>query len=717
MKKENKYEKASNLFPKFTHEVEIKRICGENSRHHHEQHACKDSLKNKIHKLDFDSKIVESCQLEQRDHVKHLHMLQQQQEQNQQTDQEKQQGIQSLQVIEKEGDERFEECKIEMQLCKEEKTWCEKLEEHLGKSSYETEAVCTVKAKQCIQRHQNRKISKEVLRNIEKGSALSVSASAFLKTSHSLESKHIETHLSIGMSEENDYQKTVISGNVLVEHPEMRRPYELKVNANSKTKKLSLEWNHEDLHQENLTSEMKVQVDYGFQGEEKQIIKGDLLAFQSDEQREFATQSEVAEQCEEDKSSGRQLSSSCRESRKQSVSLDQVKGTMHLPIQILLNPFAKLVSNYLSLALLPTSEQQASGSIETADQVQYILEAKVSGNGEMANLTVSGNGQETYLKNVRLGRIAKGILPLSTKESIASRLLQRLTGNNSPSSCSIEGGKIVTFDRKEYDYELNNCEHIVFQDCSVKQRVSISTKKVSNKQKITMVVDGHKYELEVESPTRHSRSRQVSVIVNGEEKQWKTKEDVEHDEQEIERLVEQMQQSYEIKSKQPSQHELQNIIHHQDPIIKQQYREGRKNYYTDMNTYITSSKDGVFRIVSQKYGVSVLCDGERIDVKTSQHLLRNTACGLCGDLNGEITVDVLSSKQCAMSETKLAAFTYMIEDTSCQGIPVQHKSQLEKEQERCVRKIEMPTHVSQIIRLGQQQPGSASDVNGSLQGQ
>merc|ERR1712137_578042 len=76
---------------------------------------------------------------------------------------------------------------------------------------------------------------------------------------------------------------------------------------------------------------------------------------------------------------------------------------------------------------------------------------------------------------------------------------------------------------------------------------------------------------------------------------------------------------------------------------------------------------------SKKYGVSVNADGKRIEVNSYQQIFRNKATGLCGDLNGERTADVKS---------------FMIEDGKCKGIA----------QQRCVKKEEIPTRVSSIIR-------------------
>merc|ERR1712029_437182 len=94
-------------------------------------------------------------------------------------------------------------------------------------------------------------------------------------------------------------------------------------------------------------------------------------------------------------------------------------------------------------------------------------------------------------------------------------------------------------------------------------------------------------------------------------------------------------------------------------------------------------EDGVFEIFSLKYGMAVLADHEAVEVKTFQWALRNLACGLCGDMNDEKTADLKSAGKCVMSQPKLAALSYMVEDGQCEGIPAQLKPVYQKEASEC----------------------------------
>merc|ERR1712180_7524 len=92
---------------------------------------------------------------------------------------------------------------------------------------------------------------------------------------------------------------------------------------------------------------------------------------------------------------------------------------------------------------------------------------------------------------------------------------------------------------------------------------------------------------------------------------------------------------------------------------------GRTSLFEDKSNSVVLHEDGVFEIFSLKYGMAVRADHEAVEVKTFQWALRNLACGLCGDVNDEKTADLKSAGKCVMSQPKLAALSYMVEDGQC----------------------------------------------------
>merc|ERR1711976_41894 len=74
----------------------------------------------------------------------------------------------------------------------------------------------------------------------------------------------------------------------------------------------------------------------------------------------------------------------------------------------------------------------------------------------------------------------------------------------------------------------------------------------------------------------------------------------------------------------------------------------------DQDTIVSSYVDGVYSLFSRKYQIEVIADGQRLEVKSPQHIFRNRVTGMCGDLNGEWSADMKSAKQCIVTKPKLS---------------------------------------------------------------
>jgi len=292
------------------------------------------------------------------------------------------------------------------------------------------------------------------------------------------------------------------------------------------------------------------------------------------------------------------------------------------------------------------------------DYDQYVLRAQIGQLGKKMTLDIENNGEKMEIKDLRIPEMMQGLLPISTKDNLILNVIQKITLHGAPSVCSVQGNKVTTFDKLVYDYQLNDCEHVVFKDCSPSSLVEVSAKKAGQVHYVKVVLANSKYELELPRQIRSARSTPSIIKVNGEQKMIK-----------VESLG-----------------------------LEHEFVELEKNYYGDANTYLTSYKDGVYAIVSQLYGIAVYADGESLEVRTFQHSLRNQACGLCGDLNDEKTADMKSAGMCIMSSPQLAAYSYMVPDNSCKGVPTEHLNQFQAETEKCAKKVLVPTKVTEVMQ-------------------
>eukprot|EP00088_Acartia_fossae_P064950 TRINITY_DN79_c0_g1_i2.p1 TRINITY_DN79_c0_g1~~TRINITY_DN79_c0_g1_i2.p1 ORF type:complete len:1872 (+),score=653.85 TRINITY_DN79_c0_g1_i2:417-5618(+) len=628
-------------------EEQIKQICDEFAPKN-EFSKCKEELEEKIENPDRD--VEEECEEKKTYKQYQVKQLQQQQQQCHQQVQQVQQQYQQLQQVQQQQQQQQQQignkrqCMVERQLCKEEKKMCMEKMEEKSKSTTEARKICQVVYEKCESEQITKTTVREVLYKLEKGSAVSVSMGAILRGQEQSEDKKIQAHVVIGhKTEERRTEETQVSMKMTVHAPILRRPFTSEVHANGKVQRPVNQWNIEDLLKEDVTSKVLVHGDYGFVGEKKEKIQATIIAYRSDKQVEFVKGTVEYERCSNDESEGRKLTRDCKETRYHAASLDKVSAKLSLPRSVADSRITEMATEAVKLWYMPYLTQRSIEKRSSGQEEEYEIEAKVDGRGHGLTIRVSGNGEEVEAKNIRLTSSTKGLLPICTQENLITRVFQKMTSFNSPSSCAIEGGKVQTFDRLEYNYNLNDCEQILFTESSSRPRITVSSMETPKKQEIIMVVDGHKYEVEIQKLSRHSRDNKAIVKVNGQEKQ------------------------------------LSNI-------------------YDDEETYISKSADGVYSIISRKYGVSVKSDGKSIEVESYQHFLRNKVTGLCGDLNGEKTADLKSSKGCIMSEPRLAAFSFMLEDGKCRGIPQQEKSELKKEEQRCVRKEVIPTKVSKIFR-------------------
>merc|ERR1712001_356592 len=485
--------------------------------------------------------------------------LRQQQQQDQQQQQFQHQWVQQI----------HQECLSEKHLCKVEKKWCiEKLEkERLPRE--EAERICEKKLVFCTMKSQSRQVLKTALRSVEKGTALSVSLGAILRGSQKSEDKKIETHIGLSqMYESLSEQKTHITIRTIIETPKLRKPYTVEVEANTILKKPSYMWKREEIMREDLTSKLMVVGLYGYKGEEKKSIKSTLLILKSDEHKEYIRQSPVYERCIKDESKGRLLTGSCVELRTLASTLDKLQGKLYLPVEIAENKVVEITSEAVKILLLPYMTQKTVEKRISGQHIEYEIESRVNGTGKLLCGLVAGNGKEVEIHDIRLGNLFTKVLPISTKYPLTTSILQKLTNYTTPSRCIIESGIVETFDRMNYTYPLNDCEHVVFAERTTKPRVVVLTKKTPQKQHIKLVVDGRKYEVVINKETRFSRGGKAIIKIDEEVKEFNT------------------------------------VMEHLDTIV-------------------TKYLDGVYTIYSRKYGVEIVADGERLEVRSYPILFRD----------------------------------------------------------------------------------------------
>merc|ERR1712168_1583890 len=341
-----------------------------------------------------------------------------------------------------------------------------------GLSRVESTRSCEKKVLFCTMKSQSRSILKTAIGKIETGSAVSLSLAAILRSSEKSQDKKIETH--IALSQKNGTLReteTHMTGRMIIETPMLRKPYHVEIEANTLLKRPTSMWNREELMREDLTSNLKFIGQYGIRGEEKKTIKSTLRVLKSDEHKKYIRQSPEYELCIRDESEGRLLTESCEELRTLVTSLDKIEGKLYLPVEIAQNKIVERTSEAVKLMLLPYLTEKTMESSILGHHMEYEIESRINGTDKLSCAMVAGNGKKVEVHDIRLGNTVTEILPISRKYSLPISILQKLTNYTTPSTCTIESGKVMTFDKMNYTYPLNDCEHVVFTELSTEPRV------------------------------------------------------------------------------------------------------------------------------------------------------------------------------------------------------------------------------------------------------
>jgi hypothetical protein len=288
-------------------------------------------------------------------------------------------------------------------------------------------------------------------------------------------------------------------------------------------------------------------------------------------------------------------------------------------------------------------EQESSNS----DDKTLVMKAGVQRNSEEAYITVELAGRKYQIEKIRMSKTFKGIMPISMRNPLRYNVMQKLTKNQVPASCRVEPRFVSTFDNKTYTYEMNDCYHLLFKDCSENIPVAVLAKTVNSDKKQVKILSG---------------ITEVEMIPQGSD----------------------MKIRLNIQGRQEE-------LHMQQGEIKKIRENGRE--VMEVKRY----KDNVYLINMIEESLWVLTDGKRIEVSGS-YLLRARACGLCGDLNGENTADVRTPRMCVMSRPRYAGYSYMLEE-SCQGIPSQDKTHYQREIQECVKVRVIPTKLDDLVRI------------------
>jgi len=473
------------------------------------------------------------------------------------------------------------------------------------------------------------------------GTVVALKIGAELK-SQSGPHKSVHTALSFGLKKvssgsSTDYFKVVSN----LEVKSFQYPiYEVMFASTIDIPRILNRWNKEQMIRDNLKMLFNGQIQYGFENTPKQVVKIFTAMVKSEEQKQAIMQSPEFQRCSLLEQQGHPLAEVCELTRHQATSIDQIQAELTMPMEITRFPIFIKVGEILRAYFIGQLRTEVS-SYTPANSMKMM--ARVSRTGEEAQLEAEIAGMKYMITNLRMPKALKGLIPVSIRNPIRYNLVQKISQNMLPASCRVEAKHISTFDNKTYAYQLNNCYHLLYKDCSERMPVAVLARTIDLPRALGKEVRILAGPAEVLLTPAYGFRIRVGMNVDGHEEEIKV---------------------------QPGQ--VMPIMFKGQKILE-----------------VKSFKDNVYLVKAVREGLWVLFDGQNVEV-SGTYLLNSRVCGLCGDLNGEKIADLKTPRQCVMSHPRFAAYSYMI-PRSCSGIPTQDRPQYELEKTRCVREEFIPT--------------------------
>jgi len=499
---------------------------------------------------------------------------------------------------------------------------------------------------------------------------VSVGMSASLKSASGHETT-VRTALTLGAKTEQSGRLVKTFGQLEIRLPHMpaSERYQIELETAVQMPKIAHRWSVDSLLREAIKSTFETKLSYGFKQSGSSSGSGSGSAYLSEiivkghmekteEQRRAVLASPEYTKCIEEERSQRKLVSVCSQSRHEAASVDKFVVLVSVPEMLARQPALRKLEDAVKAYFLTQITEEKSYQSTVTSPREIKITAVFGRVGSEAQIKIERSNVAWKITNVRLPSSAfRNVLPLSLRNPIPARLIQKISQGQSPASCRVEPTTVGTFDNKTYSYELNSCWHLLTKDCSGKSPVAVLAKggEVDNK-KAVKILSGVTI-VEMKPTSTSSGSMLIKVIVKGGE-----------------RIVD---------------------LSKGQTFTEKCSTSGK--VLVEMKRY----SDDVYAVVLPQENLEVLFDGHRVEIVAPQ-MLKSRACGLCGDLNGENTADMKTPRECVMSQPKLAAFAYMLNkeggEGSCQGIPSQYRTKYERESRQCIKEREIPTPLSGLVK-------------------
>merc|ERR1712055_97583 len=122
----------------------------------------------------------------------------------------------------------------------------------------------------------------------------------------------------------------------------------------------------------------------------------------------------------------------------------------------------------------------------------------------MGNLKITSPLDTTVFKNIRLPFWLRQIFPLHHSTNLVEQVYRALFGERLFGKCILDRGHVHTFDKRTYNYHLDDCYHLVAADCTKRNTHAILAKEKDNVKHVMIFFENHKFVIE-EPALRYTR--------------------------------------------------------------------------------------------------------------------------------------------------------------------------------------------------------------------
>merc|ERR1719397_771358 len=106
--------------------------------------------------------------------------------------------------------------------------------------------------------------------------------------------------------------------------------------------------------------------------------------------------------------------------------------------------------------------------------------------------------------NIRLPFWLRQIFPLHHSTNLVEQVYRALFGERLFGKCILDRGHVHTFDKRTYNYHLDDCYHLVAADCTKRNTHAILAKEKDNVKHVMIFFENHKFVIE-EPALRYTR--------------------------------------------------------------------------------------------------------------------------------------------------------------------------------------------------------------------